>query len=132
MSETKTACPLCWFDIPADDLDRARRFYEEVFGFDGDVMNEGKIPYVGLKGSAIMEPKMNCMGGIRPRMQPGETPLIYFQVPSLEEWHPKVEAAGGKVLQPKIPVADFGIFSLCLDTEGNSIAIWENLAKSSC
>jgi len=39
----KTAASIIWFEIPTDDLDRARRFYSELFGW--------KIgPFPGMPG----------------------------------------------------------------------------------
>jgi uncharacterized protein len=43
-------------------------------------------------------------------------------VPSLEEFVPKVQESGGKVLQ-KMPIPGVGYFATCQDTEGNIFGI---------
>jgi uncharacterized protein len=125
MTETKVTCPLCWFDIPFDDEARARTFYNEVFGFEWESMGK-EMPYFGLKGSYAPQPEAGNMGGgMLPRMHPEHGPLLYFKVPSLEEWHGKIEQHGGQVIQPNVQVGEMGSFSICLDSEGNGIAIWQ-------
>ncbi len=32
MKPSRTAASVCWFDVPADDLGRAKKFYSSLFG----------------------------------------------------------------------------------------------------
>ena len=64
-------------------------------------------------------------GGLMARQQPGQSTLMYFDVASIEEYAKKAEALGGKVLAPKVAVADMGWFALIADPQGNTFGIWE-------
>jgi predicted enzyme related to lactoylglutathione lyase len=51
-------------------------------------------------------------------------------VPSVDEFIKKVEAAGGKVIAPKMPIPGVGWFAYCTDTEGNLFGIMESDEKA--
>lgn len=115
-----------WFEIPVEDMERAKRFYDTVFqiniqvqDFGGTMMGwfpwaEGKA---GAAGSLILE---------KGSYQPSETDgvLIYFSSKDVQVELDRVEAAGGKVLKPKTQISpDVGFMALFLDSEGNRIAL---------
>lgn len=128
MASTQVACPFCWFDMPFDDQKRASTFYREVFGLEFQEMGSPDNPYFGLAGSEKTGGEsIGMVGGMMPRQHPKHGAMIYFQVPDLESWHAKVIEHGGQVLERDIPAGEMGIFSICLDSEGNSIALWKNL-----
>ena len=56
----------------------------------------------------------------------------YAQVESIEEALPKVEAAEGRILQAKIPIPGFGYISICRDTEGNPIGLFQTDENATC
>ena len=64
-------------------------------------------------------------GGMTPRQHPQQPITAYIDVPSVDEYAAKVEQLGGKVVVSKTAVPGFGHFAVCLDTEGNTFAIWE-------
>ena len=43
----------------------------------------------------------------------------------------EIEQLGGQVVVPKMAVPGFGYFAVCLDTENNTFAIWENDVEAS-
>ena len=58
--------------------------------------------------------------------QPSESKgvLIYFSSTDTNSELDKVEAAGGKVIQPKTQISpDVGYMALFIDTEGNRVAL---------
>ena len=111
---------LVHFDIPADDLDRASGFYSAVFGW--------KIePVGGFEGYLEVKPGGRAEatgGGITKRFTPGQTPVNYFEVSSIEEANERVRASGGQVMVERMTVPGFGYLSLCSDTEGNPFGTW--------
>ena len=44
----------------------------------------------------------------------------------MDDYSKKVEAGGGKILMPKMPLPGFGYIALCLDSEGNNFAIMQD------
>ncbi|OFW57401.1 MAG: glyoxalase [Actinobacteria bacterium RBG_19FT_COMBO_54_7] len=115
-----------WFEIPVTDMERAMRFYQDVFEVALERNQMGPLdmawfPWVeggtGSGGSLVKnEMYKPSMDGV----------LIYFTAHSgdLADELARVEGAGGKVLMQKMLISDdIGFMGLCLDTEGNRFAI---------
>ncbi len=66
------------------------------------------------------EPGIN--GAIMPR-NGNLTTVNTISVNSVDDAIKAVEKAGGKVIQPKMPIPKIGYFAYCLDTEGNTFGI---------
>src|SRR4030095_882658 len=94
------------FEIPADDIEKAKKFYKTVFGWEAKDYPEMK--YTGLWTSETDPktgmPKKNgrINGGMRKRNAKGEGPSISMYVKSIEETLKKVEKFGGKPVGPKM------------------------------
>jgi len=110
------------FEIPADDVERAKKFYTELFAWKME-RTPGPMEYWLI--STTSEKGENAVGGIIQRQHPQQTITDYFAVPSIDDYTAKVEKLGGKVAVPKIAVPGMGYFAVCLDTENNAFAIWE-------
>jgi predicted enzyme related to lactoylglutathione lyase len=110
------------FDLYADDPARAVKFYERVFGWKAEKWG-GPMQYWLLTTGPDGQPGIN--GGIGPRQDPTDHTTNTVDVPSLKEAEDKIVAAGGKVLEPRIPIPGMGWFALCLDTEGNRFGLME-------
>ena len=123
------------FDIPADDMDRAKKFYQEVFGWkidpvpgSGGNFHEAITVPVDENG----EPKVigGINGGFFRRGTHGvKGTFIEINVPSIDKYLTRVESAGGKVVKPKGPMLDIAFFALVKDTEGNVLGLWEDVRK---
>src|SRR5512137_2720012 len=98
------------FEIPADDLKRAKEFYSNLFGWKIESMSGMDYMMIDTFGPG---------GGMMKRMHPDQQITDYFGVPSIDEYAAKVEKLGGKVIVPKMAVPGMGYFVLCLDTEKN-------------
>jgi hypothetical protein len=112
------------FEIPADDLPRAKEFYSKLFGWaiekaPGD-MEYWMVATTDEKGETAVG------GGMMQRQHPEHGVTNYIGVPSVDEYVAKIEQLGGKVVVPKMPVPGHGYFAVFLDTENNAMAIWEN------
>ena len=115
--------PVVWFEIPVEDLDRAKSFYDAVFGFDLELhdMGPGEMAWFpmieGMPGApgALVE-----MDGYTPS---GDGIRIYFTAPDIERTLEKVVANGGEILMPRISIGEYGFVAQFRDTEGNHINI---------
>jgi predicted enzyme related to lactoylglutathione lyase len=110
------------FDIYADDPSRAVRFYQSVFGWKAEKWG-GPMEYWLVTTGPDSQPGIN--GGIGQRQDPSGHTTNSIDVTSLKEAEAKIVAAGGKVLEPRMPIAGIGWFALCLDTEGNRFGLME-------
>ena len=112
---------LVWFEIPADNPERAKKFYGSLFGW--------KIkPFPGVTdywhidtGGGDDTPD----GGLMARKHPEQPITSYINVSSVNESAAKVEKLGGKICKPKTAVPQMGYFAICQDTENNMFALWE-------
>lgn len=118
------------FEIPADDLDRAKKFYQNIFGWrinDVSQMNYSMVTTVETDEKQMPKEAGAINGGLMKRQASGESPVIVINVPSVDEYVNKVEQAGGKVAMPKMQVGDMGLYARVADTEGNVIGLWQDL-----
>jgi predicted enzyme related to lactoylglutathione lyase len=118
------------FEIPADQPERAAKFYQELFGWDiakyeGDVGMEYWMVQTVPTGQDGRPTRQGVNGGLMRRMFPGQAPVNYIAVESVDEFVPKAEKLGAKLLVGKQPVPSMGWFAQFTDPEGNVFAIWE-------
>ena len=117
---------IVWFEIPADDLARARKFYKDLFGW--------KIaPFRGMDDFQHIDtggPDASPDGGMLPRKHPDHTVTNYVSVASVDKFAAKVEKLGGKICMAKTAVPQMGYFAVCQDTENNMFGIWEKDEKA--
>ena len=107
-------------EIPADDPARARRFYEEIFGWKTSEMDGFpdyylfRTPSEGL-GGAIGRRGENTRNGM----------VQYVEVESIDHALHRATELGGQVLTPKSEVQGQGWYAIVADSEGNEIGLWE-------
>ena len=122
----KTPASIIWFEIPAGDLKRAKKFYSSLFGWKIKAF-PGMGDYLHIDtGGANDSPD----GGMMTRKQPGQPITNYVSVESVDKFMAKVTKLGGTVCMPKTAVPEMGFFAVCQDTENNTFAIWEMLKKA--
>jgi predicted enzyme related to lactoylglutathione lyase len=116
---------ISWVEIPATDLDRAQKFYEEILQVSLIKMD---FPNLKMRILPIEDPigiggaLVDTGGFHRPSATDG--PLVYLNAnPDVQHVLDRVEKAGGKILVPKTMISpDYGYMGVILDTEGNRIA----------
>ena len=114
------------FEIPADDLKRAKAFYESVFGWKFKQWGEGEMEYWLIETGPKEEPGIN--GGLmkRPKNLTAEGYGGYYctmGIKNLEETVEKVKKAGGKIASDRMDIPKVGSMYYCLDTEMNKFGI---------
>lgn len=109
-------------EIAAEDLGRAKEFYKSVFEWDFE-KTEGDMEYY----MAETDGKNSFGLGLMKRQNPDHKTTPYITVDSVDEAAKLVEKNGGKVIMPKQEVPGMGWFIICIDTEENGFALWENV-----
>jgi len=121
--KSQTPASVVWFEIPADNVERAKKFYGALFGWKIEKLPEAVVDdYWHIDtGGAENSPD----GALMRRMHPQQPITNYVLVPSVDEAAAKVEKLGGKIMKPKTEVPGMGRFVICRDTENNEFALWE-------
>jgi predicted enzyme related to lactoylglutathione lyase len=120
------------FEIPADNMDRAQRFYGSAFGWESTTPPGLQYALVHTtetdkQGKPQAPGAIN--GGILPRKAPLTGPVITINVANVDEAIVRVQKAGGQLVHPKFQVGKFGISAYIKDTEGNVIGLWQCLSS---
>lgn len=111
------------FDIPADNPERAKKFYEDLFDWKIELF-PGPMQYYLIE-TTDLNGKNGVGGGMAKRVRPGQKTVNFIGVSSVDEYIAKVEKLGGKVIEPKTAIPERGYLAVCLDTENNTFGLWE-------
>jgi predicted enzyme related to lactoylglutathione lyase len=118
------------FEVPADDVERAKAFYSEAFGWKVEA-----YPGMNYHGATTTEVGPDMMplkpgainGGLFDRATfPIASPVLTIGVDDIDEALAKVERLGGKTLRAREAVADMGFTGYFTDPEGNVMGLWQN------
>jgi predicted enzyme related to lactoylglutathione lyase len=117
------------FEIPADDVKKLMKFYEDLFGWKFEKVQWmdywliGTVP-VDEKGQAI-RPGVN--GGFYKKETPDNKPCNYISVESIDDYLKKIEALGGRIIVPKQEVPQTGWTAIVADPEGNCLGLFQRM-----
>ncbi len=110
------------FSINADDVPRARRFYEKAFGWKFEPW--GPPNFYLIKTGTDEDPGLHGALQGRREIVAGK-PMFGFEctlgVSSIDETLAAVEANGGKIVMPKFHIPTVGTLIFFEDTEGNVV-----------
>jgi predicted enzyme related to lactoylglutathione lyase len=119
---------IVYFEIPANNIDRARHFYHALLGWK---IEPTKVPmdqaaaaamqYHDISTGEAQEGTLN-MGGLYKR-QMSELIINHVAVEDIDKVLAKVEKLGGKIMMPKMEIHSVGLNAIIQDTEGNSIGL---------
>jgi predicted enzyme related to lactoylglutathione lyase len=115
------------FEIPARDLERAARFYREVFGWRIEPLAWEGHPYFKIRDAGDGPGREGIGGGLLPREVTTDHPLLVIHLSgiSLEDCLAKIVDAGGGIDKPAEEVGGMGRFARFRDPEGNVLGLWE-------
>jgi uncharacterized protein len=127
----ETMAKVVHFEIPADDLDRAKSFYGSVFGWDLQTMPMPGGEYTSVMTTAVdSETQMPTEpgainGGMMVRDDRTPSPVITIDVDAIDDALGKVESEGGSTVTPRTEIPGMGAFAYFKDSEGNVMGLWE-------
>lgn len=108
---------LVHFELPADDTERAREFYGELFGWSYRE-SQGPIEY------HMLEEGIEPAGAIYPTQAGEKGAIIYFDTDDIDVSVERVNELGGSA-EDKQPIPGIGWYARCEDTEGNPFSIFQ-------
>lgn len=118
------------FEIHADDMERAAKFYREIFGWKIEKWTGMDMEYWMVLTADMDSKDPGINGGMLKR--PAQTPaqqcganafVCTVQIENFDETAAKIEAAGGVVAMPKFAIRGMAWQGYFLDTEGNTFGI---------
>ena len=121
--ENRLAGTPSWFDLMTPDLEQARKFYGELFGWTY-LVGPAEMGYytmckVGDANAAGM--------GLRPKDAPYPTVWsIYFKSTDIQASVESVKANGGQVTMPPMEVPNAGHMAVCMDPTGAVFGFWQD------
>lgn len=116
------------FELVADNVERAKKFYSETFGWEmSDMPGAG---YSLIRTVAVDENQMPkeagaINGGLMERKDVWQHPIIVLHVDDLPAALEKVKANDGEVVREEMPAGEMGIVGYVRDTEGNLIGLFQ-------
>ncbi len=118
--------PVGWFELYVQDIERAKAFYEETF----QVTLQHLPSPAGLPIEMWAFPmEMTAPGAsgalvkMADKDSGGGGTIIYFSCADCAIETARAAANGGRILQDKFAIGDYGFCSLVCDTEGNMIGL---------
>lgn len=112
-----------WFEIYVQDMDRARKFYEAVFGVTLQRLNTVGMEMWGFP----MQMGMAGTSGSLVRMEGvpsgGNSTIVYFGCEDCAVEEARVAKHGGTVERKKFSIGEYGFISLVCDPDGNMIGL---------
>jgi predicted enzyme related to lactoylglutathione lyase len=117
------------FEIPVDDVTRAREFYGSIFDWQLQPMDD--VGYTLLMTTAVDEETSSpkdpgaINGGMMGRSDRTPHPVITIEVDSIDDSLKRIEAAGGSTVLPREDMGGMGWFAYFKDPEGNVMGLWE-------
>jgi uncharacterized protein len=119
--------PVVYFEIPVLDLDRACNFYSQVFEtiLTKDIIDGYQMAFFESFGESFGAPGALVVGDVYIPSHQGC--FLYFGVESIDETVARALEHGGSVLYPKKSNGDLGFVAEIQDSEGNRIALHEEM-----
>ncbi|MDX1756218.1 MAG: VOC family protein [Marinobacter sp.] len=116
---------LAYYEIQADDPERAIRFYETVFGWqfqrqEGLPVDYWRIRSEGIQGGLLQRPAAT------PPPECGTNGYVCsLQVADFDTTARRIEQAGGQIALPRFPVPGVCWQGYFIDPEGNTFGIFQ-------
>lgn len=119
------------FHIPVNDMNRARKFYSNIFGWKIAETDEYYRLVITTPIDETGRPKEpgGINGALFTRETPEDTISIVIRVKSIEDYLQKIEKANCRIITKKTPAGNIGYHAKFYDTENNIICLWEEKCR---
>ncbi len=106
------------FEVPANDTDRCRAFYENAFGWKFNKFGDMDYWLIATGEGPGID------GGMMKR-NPGQPVTSSISVPNIDSATVAVSEAGGTIVVPKMAIAGVGWLAYFKDTEENIFGLMQ-------
>ena len=112
----KNKCKIEWIEIPAPDLEKAKEFYSEIFGWE---ISEYSSEYLIFKAG-------NINGGLNKNKKPCSDGIGFsITVADINETLKNIVKLGGEIVKEKYNLGNGLGFCACFkDPNGNVLELW--------
>jgi uncharacterized protein len=142
------AHPVIWFELWVPEVEPAKAFYSELFGWtfhamsnydpqywligDGSSDGGGSGSSGGSSGGGSSSGGSSSSSGVRGALLPGDHPtgaaragaVVYVSVPDLAVAMDRCVALGGSVERAVMPIGDGSSFAIIRDPFGTRVGLW--------
>ena len=115
--------PVNWFEIYVNDMPRAKKFYETVFGKPLTKIDSPELEMYGFQGDMNSYGANGALCKMEGLKAGGASTMIYFHSEDCSVEEKRFAAAGGKITKPKFSIGKYGFICIGMDSEGNAIGI---------
>lgn len=127
-------CPVVHFEMPYDDAERVRKFYEDAFGWQMQQFGEDMGNYVVAQTTDTANGRPTAPGAINggffPKKPdwPAQHPSVVIAVDDIDAAMKDVAKAGGEVLGEPMQIPGVGRYVSFNDTEGNRVSLLQPMS----
>ena len=119
---------LTWIELTTSDVETAKAFYADVFGWGAETSDSAEMPYTEFKmGDRSVAGMM-----AKPPGMPADVPsywMPYFQPADIDATVRDAAALGANVMVPKTPIPN-GEFAILTDPQGATFGLYRPNAAS--
>ena len=118
--------PVVWFEIYITDMQRAKKFYENVLAIKLEKLDSPAPNMEEMLSFPSREKGFGATGALAKMTNgpvPGGGTIVYFACKDCKVETGRVVASGGKVKKDKFAIGQYGFIALVADTEGNTIGL---------
>jgi len=121
----KTTNALNWFEIPVTDMQRAKHFYQTIFGIHMEEMNMSEMVMAGFPGEPGSGKAMGALVKSEYHKPSTDGVVVYLNAnPDMSDVLKRIENEGAQIVMPKTQITpEIGYMAFFIDTEGNKIAL---------
>ena len=116
-----------WVEIPVNDMSRAIAFYETVFKVHIQRVDLGGLEMGWFPNNGEAYGATGTLIKQESYVPSQEGTMVYFASDDVQNELDRIEAAGGKIYQPKTQISEeHGYMGVFIDSEGNRVALHSN------
>lgn len=115
--------PVGWFEIYVQDMDRARAFYESVFGHRLERLGHSDYEMWAFPMQQEQPGAPGALIKMEGFASGGNSTLVYFTCSDCAVEAERAVESGGVIVKPKFSIGQHGFIALVTDTEGNMIGL---------
>jgi len=120
------------FEIPAENVKRAQKFYSDIFGWkinDMPDINYTLLHTAPTNEKGVLTEPGAINGRMLKRSNPINSPVITIDVDDIDETLKTIKEMGGRIVIEKTEVGGMGYSAYFKDTEDNILGLWQAIKK---